>query len=140
MGILERPNQQLGLWLIADLDRKDQQEVRLRHGLVAGWVGIAATTALFVVKIALGLRSGSVSIVASAFHLLSHLANSVIRVVSFVIGESPERIIIAADIDAAEKISEHEFERIADELGARVMERIPNVAYCTFYVTPKFAY
>jgi divalent metal cation (Fe/Co/Zn/Cd) transporter len=81
-----------------------------------------------------------VSNVASAFHLLSHLANSVIRVVSFVIGESPERIIIAADIDAAEKISEHEFERIADELEARVMERIPNVAYCTFYVTPKFAY
>jgi divalent metal cation (Fe/Co/Zn/Cd) transporter len=57
-----------------------------------------------------------------------------------VIGESPERIIIAADIDAAEDIPEREFDRIAAELETRVMERIPNVAYCTFYVTPKFAY
>ncbi|MGD8966368.1 MAG: cation diffusion facilitator family transporter [Anaerolineae bacterium] len=89
MGILERPNRQLGRWLIADFDRKDQQEVRLRHGLVAGWVGIAATTALFVVKMALGLRSGSVSIVANAFHLLSHLANSVILVVSFWVTARP---------------------------------------------------
>jgi divalent metal cation (Fe/Co/Zn/Cd) transporter len=59
---------------------------------------------------------------------------------SRVVGESPERIIIAADIDAATEIPEREFERIADELEAQVMERIPNVAYCSFYVTPKFAY
>jgi divalent metal cation (Fe/Co/Zn/Cd) transporter len=57
-----------------------------------------------------------------------------------VIGDSPERIIIAADIDAAEEIPEREFDRIAEELETRVMERIPNVAYCSFYVTPKFAY
>jgi divalent metal cation (Fe/Co/Zn/Cd) transporter len=57
-----------------------------------------------------------------------------------VIGESPERIIVAADIDAAEEIPEREFDRIADDLEARVMEQIPNVAYCTFDVTPKFAY
>jgi cation diffusion facilitator family transporter len=57
-----------------------------------------------------------------------------------VIGESPERIIIAADIDAAEEIPERRFDRIAGELESRVMERIPNVAYCSFSVTPKFAY
>jgi divalent metal cation (Fe/Co/Zn/Cd) transporter len=56
------------------------------------------------------------------------------------IGDSPERIIIAADINAAEEIPEREFDRIVNELETRVMERIPNVAYCTFYVTPKFAY
>jgi cation diffusion facilitator family transporter len=89
MGILERSNKQLGRWLIADFDRKDKRDVRIRHGLVAGWIGIAATTTLFVVKMALGLRSGSVSIVANAFHLLSHLANSVILVVSFWVTARP---------------------------------------------------
>jgi cation diffusion facilitator family transporter len=82
MGILERSNRQLGRWLIAGFDRQERQDVRVRYGLVAGWVGIAATTTLFLVRIVLGLRSGSVSVIANAFHLLSHLANSVILVVS----------------------------------------------------------
>ena len=44
---------------------------------------------LFVLKLVMGLESGSISIVADAFHLLSHLANSIILVITFVIASRP---------------------------------------------------
>jgi divalent metal cation (Fe/Co/Zn/Cd) transporter len=57
-----------------------------------------------------------------------------------VAAESQERIIIVADIDAAEHVPEKEFGSIALDLEARAKNAIPDVAYCTFYVTPRFAY
>jgi cation diffusion facilitator family transporter len=57
-----------------------------------------------------------------------------------VVAESPERIIIIADIDAAEDVPESDFEAIALELESQVKTTIAHVAYCSFYVTPKFAY
>jgi cation diffusion facilitator family transporter len=89
MGILERFHRKVANWFIRDLDNTDNKVVRIKYGLVAGWVGIYATIALFVVKMVLGLMSGSASIVADAFHLLSHLANSIILVVSFKVTARP---------------------------------------------------
>ena len=89
MGILERFNRKVASWFIRDFDNTDNKLVRIQHGLVAGWVGTYATIALFVVKMVLGLMSGSASIVADAFHLLSHLANSIILVVSFKVTARP---------------------------------------------------
>ncbi|NIO04253.1 MAG: cation transporter, partial [Proteobacteria bacterium] len=40
-------------------------------------------------KMVLGLMAGSISVVADAFHLLSHLANSVILVISFWVTSRP---------------------------------------------------
>ena len=57
-----------------------------------------------------------------------------------VIAESSERIIIAADIDVDEEVPEAEFETIAKDLESQVKATIPNIAYSTFYVTPKFSY
>jgi cation diffusion facilitator family transporter len=57
-----------------------------------------------------------------------------------VIAESRKKIIIAADIDVSENVPESEFKQISEALESRVSEEIPNVAYCVFYVTPKFAY
>lgn len=57
-----------------------------------------------------------------------------------IIAESRERIIIVADIDVREDIPEDEFTQISKDLETQVMKAIPNVAYCAFYVTPKFAY
>jgi divalent metal cation (Fe/Co/Zn/Cd) transporter len=57
-----------------------------------------------------------------------------------VVAESSERIIILADIDAAEDVPEKDFEAIASDLESRLKNSIPNVAYCAFYVTPKFSY
>jgi cation diffusion facilitator family transporter len=57
-----------------------------------------------------------------------------------VVAESPERIIIVADIDVAEEVPEAEFESVASDLASQVKATIPNVAYSQFYVTPKFSY
>jgi len=56
------------------------------------------------------------------------------------IAESRERIIIVADIDVLEDVPESEFNRISKDLELRAIKKIPNIAYCKFYITPKFAY
>ena len=57
-----------------------------------------------------------------------------------VVAESEERIIVLADLDASEDVPEAEFEAIAADLESRVKQVITNIAYCSFYVTPKFSY
>jgi divalent metal cation (Fe/Co/Zn/Cd) transporter len=57
-----------------------------------------------------------------------------------VIAESPEKMVIVADIDVAEEVPEAEFESIAGDLESQVKATIPNIAYSQFYVTPKFSY
>lgn len=89
MWMLEGFNRRLASRFIRELDNTDNKSVRIRYGMVAGLLGIYATIALFVLKMTLGLMSGSVSVIANAFHLLSHLANSVILVVSFRITARP---------------------------------------------------
>jgi cation diffusion facilitator family transporter len=89
MNILHPANYALGRRLIEDFDETQNKTVRIRYGMAAGWVSIVATTALFLVKLILGLQAGSISVVADAFHLLSHLANSIILVVSFWVTSKP---------------------------------------------------
>jgi cation diffusion facilitator family transporter len=89
MKILAAANRALGKWFIEDFDGTDNKTVRIQHGLLAGWVSIFATSSLFIVKMILGLKAGSISVVADAFHLLSHLANSIILVVSFWVTSRP---------------------------------------------------
>ena len=57
-----------------------------------------------------------------------------------IIAESRKKIIIAADIDVSEDVPESEFNQVSEALESSVIKKIPNVAYCVFYVTPKFAY
>jgi len=83
MKIFEQINRRISSWFIDDFDDIDNKQVRIQYGLIAGWISIIATLALFIVKMILGLMAGSISVVANAFHLLSHLANSIILVVSF---------------------------------------------------------
>ena len=89
MKILEGFNKKVAKWLIKDFDNTDNKLVRINYGLVAAWFGIYSTIVLFVVKMTLGYLSGSVSVVANAFHLLSHLANSIILAVSFKVTVRP---------------------------------------------------
>jgi len=74
---------------VKDSERTDNNAVRVRYGLFAGWMSIAVIASLFSVKMFLGLKAGSISVVANAFHLLSHLANSVILVLTFYITAKP---------------------------------------------------
>jgi cation diffusion facilitator family transporter len=89
MKILETTNHGIGTLFIDGFDDTDNKKVRIRYGLVAGWVSIFATLCLFILKMVLGLMAGSISVVADAFHLLSHMANSVILVVSFWVTSRP---------------------------------------------------
>jgi cation diffusion facilitator family transporter len=89
MKILEPANQVLGRWFIKDFDEIGHKEIRVQYGMLAGGVSILATISLFTVKMILGLISGSISVLADAFHLLSHLANSIILVVSFWVTSRP---------------------------------------------------
>ncbi len=89
MNIFDRYNQKLGKALIKDFENIDKKEVRIRYGLTAGWISIVAALLLFVVKMILGLMADSISLVANAFHLLSHLANSIILVISFWVTARP---------------------------------------------------
>ncbi len=89
MKILETTNRALGTWFIEGFHDTDNKEVRIRYGLLAGWISIFATISLFIVKMVLGLKAGSISVVADAFHLLSHLVNSIILVVSFWVTSRP---------------------------------------------------
>jgi divalent metal cation (Fe/Co/Zn/Cd) transporter len=57
-----------------------------------------------------------------------------------VIAHSDQKIIIVADLNAADAVPEEDFERLGKELEQRMFKAVPNVAYCSFYVTPKYAY
>ena len=76
-------NRWLTSLFISGQDDIDNKEVRIRYGYLAGWISIVASLILFAVKMTLGLMAGSVSVIANAFHLLSHLANSIILVITF---------------------------------------------------------
>jgi cation diffusion facilitator family transporter len=89
MKMLERLHQALGRKLIRDFDNLDQRDVRNRYGLLAGWVSVAVILVLFTVKMTLGIMAGSVAVVADAFHLLTHLANAVVLVISFWVASRP---------------------------------------------------
>lgn len=89
MSGLERLNTRLARVLIKNYDETDNKQVRVQYGLVAGWISISAILIIFIIKLILGLMADSISVVANAFHLLSHLANSVILVVSFKMTSRP---------------------------------------------------
>jgi cation diffusion facilitator family transporter len=57
-----------------------------------------------------------------------------------VVAESKKSKIIIADIDTAENIPQSEFENLAKNLNMKCVEKIPGIAYCSFYITPKYAY
>ncbi len=82
-------NRKLAKRFINDFDNIDNKSVRIQYGLIAGWFGIYGTFVLFLVKMSLGILTGSVSVIANAFHLLSHLANSIILVISFKVTARP---------------------------------------------------
>ncbi len=89
MRALKPINLRLIRLFIEDHARTDNKSVRIRYGLLAGWASASATLLIFVVKMYLGLKAHSVSVVANAFHLLSHLASSVVLILSFHISARP---------------------------------------------------
>ena len=89
MKVWETTNRALANCFISDLDNTTHKKVRIQYGLLAAWVSIVVTIILFALKMILGIMSGSISVVATAFHVLSHLANSIILLVSFWVTSKP---------------------------------------------------
>ena len=57
-----------------------------------------------------------------------------------IVSASDEQIVIVADIDVKEDIPESGFTEVSKTLEAKAKKVISNLAYCSFYITPKFAY
>lgn len=82
-------NKFIGKVLISKFDDTDNQKTRIKHGMVAAWSSICINVLLFSIKIIMGMMSGSISVLADAFHLLSHMANSIILGVTFWVTGKP---------------------------------------------------
>lgn len=83
----------LTTWLIKAFVRRPEDtedgEVRYAYGKMAGGAGLAANLLLFLAKLAAGIVSGSVAIVADAFNNLSDAGSSVVTLVGFKLSSAP---------------------------------------------------
>ncbi len=59
------------------------------YGKLAGWASILTNLFLFVIKAVLGFMSGSLALIADAFHTLSDIGTSIIVLISFFITAKP---------------------------------------------------
>lgn len=57
--------------------------------MLEGWVSIIVNSVLFVLKGIIGILTGSVSLIADAFHTLSDVSTSVVIVISFRVAKKP---------------------------------------------------
>lgn len=64
-------------------------EVRHRYAALEGWTSIVVNCVLAVLKGIFGVISGSVALIADAFHTLSDVSTSVVVLVSFRIAKKP---------------------------------------------------
>ena len=76
--------------LIRDYEDVKNPEVRDQYGKVAGIVGILSNTLLCAMKIAVGLLSGSIAIVADAVNNLADASSSLITLIGFKLASLPE--------------------------------------------------
>ena len=69
--------------------KKDEPSVREKSGRVAGMVGIVTNLLLFVIKLAAGLLSGSVAVMADAVNNLTDSGSSIVMLVGFKLAGKP---------------------------------------------------
>ena len=75
--------------IIKGYDTPNDPESRVKIGRFAGVVGIIANTVLFIVKIAIGLLFGSISVIADSLNNLSDAGSSVLTVVGYTMSGKP---------------------------------------------------
>jgi cation diffusion facilitator family transporter len=68
----------------------ENPDVRLRYGKLAGGVGIATNLVLCVMKVIVGLISGSIAIIADGINNLSDTSSSLITLIGFRLSSQPE--------------------------------------------------
>ena len=75
--------------IIKGYDTPNDPQSRVKIGRFAGVVGIIANTVLFIVKIAIGLLFGSISVIADSLNNLSDAGSSVLTVVGYTMSGKP---------------------------------------------------
>ena len=75
--------------LIKDYDKPELPSTRVRVGRFAGFIGIIANVILFIVKLVIGLLTGSVSIIADSLNNLSDSGANVLTVVGYTLTGKP---------------------------------------------------
>ena len=68
----------------------ENSDVRLHYGKLAGVVGIVTNLALCVMKIVVGLISGSIAIIADGINNLTDTSSSLITLIGFRLSSQPE--------------------------------------------------
>ncbi len=74
---------------VKDFDKPEIPRVHSAMGSLAGSTGIVCNILLFVIKLAVGILSGAVSIVADALNNLSDAASSVVTLLGFRLAQRP---------------------------------------------------
>ncbi len=74
---------------IKETPGRTEQAMRRRYGTLSGVVGICTNVALVAGKLAVGLVSGSISIIADAVNNLSDAASSIVTLVGFRMAAKP---------------------------------------------------
>ncbi len=73
---------------LTDADLNDA-EIRSRYGYLEGWISLSVNLLLFIVKIIMGIMTGSISIIADAVHTVSDVATSAIVIWGVKVAEKP---------------------------------------------------
>ena len=74
---------------IRDPENIQRPKVRLAYGILAGITGIAVNIILFLLKLTIGLLSGSIAIAADAANNLADAGSAVVTVVGFKLSAMP---------------------------------------------------
>lgn len=74
---------------IKNSENVSDSNVRTSYANLAGIIGIITNSILFLIKLSVGIISGSVSILADAFNNLSDAASSIITIIGFKLASKP---------------------------------------------------
>ena len=74
---------------VKNYEQTENPDVRAAYGMMAGLVGICCNLVLFGAKVAAGLMTGSISVMADAFNNLSDAASSIVGFVGVKLASKP---------------------------------------------------
>ncbi len=75
--------------LIRDKRSPKHPDVRVKYGMLEGWLSIFVNILLFIIKITAGIKVQSSALIADAIHTLSDSATSVVVIAGFKISQKP---------------------------------------------------
>lgn len=74
---------------ISDWENTKDQRVRSRYGNLEGWISIVSNIVFTIFKAVFGLITGSVSLIADAFHSFSDVFTSVVIIITYRVSNKP---------------------------------------------------